>query len=74
MIILLDDILEFTKKNKELEEQNTELKKDNDTLIETQQGLKAEIKRLSSTDKPKSISGYKSGSIKYVRQSRMNKK
>ena len=46
-----------------------ELKKENDSLIKTQQELKAKIKEL--TDQPPKItSGHKAGSVKYIRQER----
>ena len=73
IINLKNDNDSLVKDNAELTKSNDELQKDNDSLVETQQGLKAKIKELS-TDKPKITSGHRPGSVKYVRQVRVKKK
>lgn len=57
------------KEVEKLKKQISALKKDNDSLTETQQELKAKIKELNELP-PKVVSGHRSGSVKYVRQSR----
>lgn len=52
-----------------LQKEIAELKKENNSLINTQQELKAKIKELTELP-PKMISGHKSGTIKYIRQKR----
>ena len=68
-----NELEELKKENDSLIKTNSKLKKENNSLTEAQQGLKVKIKELSE-NKPKIISGHKSGSIKYVRQSRVKKK
>ena len=52
-----------------LQKENDSIKAENKSLIETQQSLKAEIKKLTEST-PKITSGHKVGSIKYKRQKR----
>ena len=58
------------KEVEKLEKQITELKKENDSLIVTQQELKAKIKEFTELP-PKIVSGHVSGNVKYVRQKRV---
>jgi len=58
------------KEVEKLKKQISALKKDNDSLTETQQELKAKIKEL--TDRPpKIISGHRVGKVQYIRQKRI---
>ncbi len=52
-----------------LQKQNDSLKKENYSLTIAQQELKVKVKKLTELP-PKSTSGHKVGSIKYVRQER----
>lgn len=53
-----------------LEKEHSILKKENKTLIETQQILKAKINKLSEVP-PKISSGYQTGRTIYKRQERL---
>ncbi len=53
-----------------LENQFEQVKKENKSLITTQQELKAKIKELTELP-PKIVSGHTAGSVKYVRQKKV---
>lgn len=68
-----NEVEKLTKANEKLKKEKTILEKENASLTEAQQELKAKIKEMS-TDQPKITSGHKVGSVKYVRQERVKKK
>lgn len=74
MIILMgNEVEKLMRANEKSEKENSILKKENDSLTNAQQELKAKIKELTE-NRPKITSGHKVGSVKYVRQDRSKKK
>jgi len=53
-----------------LQKEITELKAENNSLTQAQQGLKSKIKELTESP-PKITSRHKAGSVKYIRQKRI---
>lgn len=56
--------------NEKLQKEIVELKSENNSLTQAQQGLKSKIKELTESP-PKITSGHKVNSVKYIRQKRI---